>query len=176
AANTNIVYVAGMSSGRELSVIESINVAMTPRQPLGMTPSGLAIAPDGKRLYVACSDGNVAAVVDISTERSRVEGFIPTGWYPTAARVLPSGVLVVLNGKGLRSYPNPKDGPNPSKRPVGEHNEPGVRPGYVGYLQTGTASWIEPFTPEQLDRWTKQAMANSPYRDAKLDEPTPLPP
>ena len=122
------------------------------------------IAPDGKRLYVACSDGNVAAVVDVSTERSHVEGFIPTGWYPTAVRVLPSGTLVVLNGKGLRSYPNPKIGPNPSRAVVGVHNEPGVRPGYVGYMQTGTASWIEPFTPEQLDTWTRRAMANSPYR------------
>ena len=175
AANTNNVYVLGVSATKELSVIESINMAMTPRQPLGMTPSALAITPDGKRLYVACSDGNVAAVVDISTERSRVEGFIPTGWYPTAVRALPSGVLVVLNGKGLRSYPNANIGPNPSKSLVGEHTEPGVRPGYVGYMQAGTASWVEPFTPEQLDAWTRKAMANSPYRDAKLDEQTPLP-
>jgi DNA-binding beta-propeller fold protein YncE len=164
-----------LSASKELTLVESINIAMTPRQPLGMTPSGLAIAPDGKRLYVACSDGNVAAVVDISTERSSVEGFIPTGWYPTAVRVLPSGTLVVLNGKGLRSYPNPKDGANPTKAVVGVHNEPGVRPGYVGYMQTGTASWIPPFTAEQLDQWTRRAMANSPYRDEKLDEPTPLP-
>ena len=133
AANTNNVYVVGVSASKELSVVESINMAMTPRQPLGMTPSALAIAPDGKRLYVVCSDGNVAAVVDISTERSRVEGFIPTGWYPTDVRVLPSGTVVVLNGKGLRSYPNGKIGPNPTKAVVGEHNEPGVRPGYVGY-------------------------------------------
>jgi YVTN family beta-propeller protein len=175
AANSNNVYVVGVSPAKELSVIESINMAMTPRQPLGMTPSGLAIAPDGKRLYVACSDGNVAAVVDTSTERSRVEGFIPTGWYPTAVRVLPNGTLVVLNGKGLRSYSNAKDGPNPSKALVGVHNEPGVRPGYVGYMQTGTASWIPPFTTDQLDQWTRRAMANSPYRDEKLDEQTPLP-
>ena len=42
-------------------------------------------------------------------------------------------------------------------------------------MQTGTASWIEPFTPDQLDAWTRRAMANSPYRDAQLDETTPLP-
>jgi YVTN family beta-propeller protein len=176
AANTNNVYVAGVTPGKDLSVIESINVSMTPRQPLGMTPSALALTLDGKRLFVACSDGNVAAVVDVSTDRSRVEGFIPTGWYPTALRVLPSGTLVVLNGKGLRSYANPKDGPNPSKRMVGEHNEPGIRPGYVGYMQAGTASWIEPFTLDQLDAWTRKAMANSPYSDAKLDETPALPP
>ena len=70
-----------------------------------MTPSGLAIGQQGKRLYVVCSDANVAAVVDISEERSHVEGFIPTGWYPTAARELPNGTLVVLNGRGNGSHP-----------------------------------------------------------------------
>jgi DNA-binding beta-propeller fold protein YncE/phospholipase C len=176
AANTNNVYSVGVSAAKELKVIESINLAMTPRQPVGMTPSGLAISPDGKRLYAACSDGNVAAVVDISTERSRVEGFIPTGWYPTAVRVLKSGTLIVLNGKGLRSYPTRRGAPNPTTSVVGEGTEPGVRTGYVGYMQTGTASWIEPFSVEQLDTWTKRAMAYSPYTDAKLDEKPALPP
>ena len=174
AANTNSVYAVSVNAGKELSVVENINLAMTPRQPLGMTPSGLALSPDLKKLFVACSDGNVAAVVDVSSDRSVVEGFIPTGWYPTAVRVLPSGTLVVLNGKGLRSYPNP-DGPNPTKRPAGVHAEPGIRPGYVGYMQTGTASWIEPFTAEQLEAWSNKALANSAYNDAKLDAANPLP-
>jgi DNA-binding beta-propeller fold protein YncE len=174
AAHTNNVYTVSVSSGKELSVIETINVSMTPRQPLGMTPSALALSPDRNRLFVACSDANMAAVVDVSSERSNMEGFIPTGWYPTAVRVLPSGTLVIVNGKGLRSYAN-INGPNPTRRPepmgVGVPN-----PGYVGRLQTGTASWIEPFTNDQLDAWTKQSLANSAYRDSKLDEPDPLPP
>jgi YVTN family beta-propeller protein len=145
AANTNNVYSVGVSAGKELNVVESINIAMTARQPLGMTPSALALSPDNNRLYVACSDGNVAAVVDIAAERSRVLGFIPTGWYPTGVRALPSGALVVLNGKG------------------------------VSRLQTGTASWIDPFTASQLDQWTQAAMANSPYRDSQLDVTSPLP-
>jgi len=170
AANTNNVYAVGISSGRSLSesVIESINLAMTPRQPLGMTPSALALSPDKKRLYVACSDANVAAVVDVAEERSEVEGFIPTGWYPTAVRALSSGTLVVLNGKGVRSYPNP-NGPNPSKSRKSDG------PGYVGRIQTGTASWIAPFDDAQLAAWTETAMANTPYRDDQLDRTNPLP-
>jgi phospholipase C len=42
-------------------------------------------------------------------------------------------------------------------------------------MQTGTASWIEPFTVEQLTQWTAKTRANSAYRDSKLDEPNPLP-
>ena len=176
AASTNNVYSVGVTDAKELSVVESINLAMTPRQPLGMTPSALALSPDGKRLFVACSDANAAAVVDVSEERSRVEGFIPTGWYPTAVRALPSGTLVVLNGKGVRSYPNPKDGPNPTRTPiVVETGEHASAPSTVYRLQTGTASWIPPFPPEQLDAWTKATLANSPYRDSKLDEESPLP-
>jgi len=174
AANTNSVYTVAVSEGGELNVIESINLAFTARQPVGMTPSALALTPDGKRLFVACSDANAAAVIDVSDTRSHVEGFLPTGWYPTAVRVLPAGQLVVINGKGTRSYPNPA-GPSPFRRPEPEHaGVPVVQ--YVGAMQTGTASWIEPFTPEQLGKWTNEVIANSPYTDAKLDEPNPLPP
>ena len=173
AANTNNVYAVGVSAAKELTVVESINVSMTPRQPLGMTPSALALSPDGKRLYTVCSDANAVAVADVSGERTRVEGFIPTGWYPTAVRALTSGALAVLNGRGLRSYPNP-NGPSPAQAVDPAHASL-RRAGYVGYMQTGTASWIDPFTPDQLTEWTRATLANSPYRDAKLDEPNTLP-
>jgi DNA-binding beta-propeller fold protein YncE len=177
AANTNNVFAVGVTAGKDLSLAESINIAMTPRQPLGMTPSAVALSPDGSHLYVACSDANAAAVIDVSQERSRVEGFIPTGWYPTAVRALSDGTLVVLNGKGLRSFPIGQDGPNPARRTAPLHAEDGpARPRqYVGALQTGTASWIAPFKADQLAQWSAKTLANSPYRDSKLDEPSPLP-
>ena len=173
AANTNNVYAVGVTESKELSVVESINMAMTPRQPLGMTPSALALSTDGKRLFTVCSDANAVAVADISEIRSRVLGFLPTGWYPTAVRALASGVLVVLNGRGLRSYPNP-NGPNPLKRPEPLHAGTTALE-YVGRIQTGSASWIEPFNEEQLALYSGLTLANSPYRDQKLDAPDPLP-
>ncbi|MBZ5580975.1 MAG: bifunctional YncE family protein/alkaline phosphatase family protein [Acidobacteriia bacterium] len=174
ASNTNNVYSVGVTAGKELGVLETINVAMTARQPVGMTPSALALSADRKTLYVACSDANTVAVVDLAEDRSRVAGFIPTGWYPTAVRALPSGALVALNGKGLRSYPNP-DGPNPVRRPEPMHA--GVKAEeYVARIQTGTASWIDPFTVRQLEAWTQTTLANSAYNDAKLDTAAKLPP
>ena len=176
AANTNNVFAVSVSAAKDLNVIESINIAMTARQPLGMTPSGLGLSADGKRLFVACSDANALAVVDVNEERSRVEGFIPTGWYPTGARGLANGTTVILNGKGLRSYPNNVNGPNPTKRPEPVHTgEPASFAAFVGRLQTGTASWVDPFTTEQLAQWTGQVMKNSPYRDTQLDATSPLP-
>ena len=174
AANTNNVYAVGIAPGSTPEVIETINLAMTPRQPLGMTPSGLGLSPDKSTLYVACSDANVVGVADISGGRTRVEGFIPAGWYPTAVRTLPGGQLVVLNGKGLKSYPNP-EGPSPKR--VVEPLHKGVANQYfVGRMQTGTVSWIEPFNNQQLVAWTKEALADSLYSDSKLDEHPALPP
>ena len=173
ATNTNSVYAVGVSESKELRVVESVNVSMTPRQPLGMSPSGLALSADGQRMYVTCSDANAVAVVDLASDRSYVRGFIPAGWYPTAARVLPSGTLVVLNGKGVRSYPNPH-GPSPARRPEPLHEGTPVDE-FVAHMQTGTASWIEPFADSQLEKWTAAALADSPYRDSDLDESSPLP-
>ena len=98
AANTNNVYVVGVTEAQDLAVIETINVSMTAWQPAGMTPSALALTPDGRRLYIACSDANAVAVADVSQAFSRPMGFIPSGRYPTAVRVLAGNRLVVLNG------------------------------------------------------------------------------
>ena len=163
AANTNSVYSVGVSDSGDLRVVETINVATTPNHPLGMTPSALALSPDQSRLYVVCSDANAAAVVDVTSARSQVLGFIPTGWYPTAAKALPDGRLVVLNGKGSRSYPNPK-GPNPSKR------QSNMSIQYVAHIQTGSASFIPALTDDSLADYTAQVKSNSPYSDEKLDE------
>ncbi len=152
AANTNEVYRLGLDG----AVRERINVSMTPRQPKGMTPSGLALSRDGKQLFVVCSDANSVAVVDVSRERSRVLGFIPAGWYPTSVALLPDGRLLILNGKGLRSFPNNmKEGTKDFTYVSGQHK--------------GTMSMLAAPTVSQLREYTKTVMANTPYRDELLD-------
>jgi DNA-binding beta-propeller fold protein YncE len=162
AANTNSVYAVAVADSGDLRVAETINVATTPNHPLGMTPSALALSPDQSRLYVVCSDANAAAVVDVAEARSQVLGFVPTGWYPTAAKALADGRLIVLNGKGSRSYPNLK-GPNPAIRQSNASIE------YVAHIQTGSASLIPPLTDESLESYTSEVRSNSPYTDAKLE-------
>jgi len=167
AANTNTVFVVNVDENDEMKVTETLNVALTPRHPLGMTPTALAISPDQKALFTACSDANAVAVTDISEQRSRLAGFIPTGWYPTAARVLKDGTILVLNGRGLQSFPNPK-APGPFGAPAVEGGGDPRRE-YVGNLQTGTMSVIPPLTEEALAQYTKSTLALSPYNDSKLD-------
>jgi DNA-binding beta-propeller fold protein YncE len=147
AANTNSFYTVGVTASKEMELAEVVNVSPAPGQPLGLTPSALALDPKGDRLYVVCSDANAVAVVDVEQDRSSVMGFVPVGWYPTAARALPDGTLVVLNGKGGGSRQNP-----------------------------GTASFIPPFGERQLDAYTRTVLANSAYREERLSAQHKLPP
>ena len=87
AANTNDVFVVGVSEGKELDVLETLNAGFSAVAPAGMTPSGLALSADQTRLYIACSDVNALAVADVSATRSRLAGFVPVGAYPTAVHV-----------------------------------------------------------------------------------------
>lgn len=99
-ANSNTVAVLGDPGDGKLTPAGRLSVGLAALSPAGMTPSALALTPDGKRLYVVCADANAVAVVDVSTSPAVVEGFIPVGEYPTAAQTLSDGSLLVLNGHG----------------------------------------------------------------------------
>ena len=98
AANTNSVYVFGASESGDLTKLEAINLSLTPSQPLGTTPSAVALSADKKLIYVACSDANDVAVIDITGERNIIKGFLPANGYPTAVTALPEGKIAILNG------------------------------------------------------------------------------
>jgi DNA-binding beta-propeller fold protein YncE len=100
AANTNSVYVFGASESGDLTKLEGINLSLTPAQPLGTTPSAVALSADKKQIYVACSDANDVAVIDITGERNIIKGFLPANGYPTAVTALPDGKIAILNGHG----------------------------------------------------------------------------
>ncbi len=171
ASNTNNVYAFGITKDGTLTPLETINTSLTPLHPLGMTPSALAVDASGKFLYIACSDANAIAVASIAAQQSRIMGFIPTGWYPTAVTALADGELAMLNGKGLGSYPNP-NGPVPTEknRPLYEGG-PVVSPGYVGHIQTGTAAFLKTPDAGQLSELTGTVRRNSPYTDEMIYGP-----
>ena len=66
--------------------IEQISMNLFPGAPPTATPNSLALSPDGLTLIVANADNNAVAFVDVSNAgRSFVNGFVPTGSYPTGA-------------------------------------------------------------------------------------------
>jgi DNA-binding beta-propeller fold protein YncE len=173
AANTNRVFTYGLTKTGQWTALESINVSLTPAEPLGMTPSALALDPRSKRLYIVCSDANAIAVADLSHMSTEVVGFIPTGWYPTQVSVFPDGSLMFLNGKGAGSHPNPH-GLNPLEPiPDMEHmmrsmSDPDSPNQYMPHIQHGSVSFLSKPNIDDLKTFTRTVRANSPYRDALL--------
>lgn len=71
----------------------------------GVGPSGMAVSPDGRRLYVAESGINAVAVLDATT--LKVLGHIPTAWYPYRVAISPDGRhLAVTCFKGFGNGPS----------------------------------------------------------------------
>lgn len=159
--NTNNVMALDLESKRPL---ETIQVALGPKAPAGSTPNSLAMAPDGKTLYVANADNNTVAVIDIEDRgKSKVEGFIPTGWYPTLVRVTADGKRILIgSGKGAGT------GPNKVKRPIDEV-APAVSFQHHGNNLNGLLSFVDTPDARKLSAYTKQAYENSPYKDVLLE-------
>ncbi|MGH9618473.1 MAG: alkaline phosphatase family protein [Bryobacteraceae bacterium] len=172
ASNTNNVYSFGVTGDHRLTMLEPISVSAAMLHALGMTPSSLAISPNHERLYVACSGSNAIAVVNIAGPGSHVVGLIPTGWYPTAVRVLPDGEIAILNGKGLRSFPNPK-GPNPNQTlaPIHAGIPNAADMQYTPSMQQGTVAFLAAPDDNQLVEFTKTVLGDSPYQAEKAYGP-----
>jgi YVTN family beta-propeller protein len=145
-------------------VIETLNAALYPDALSGSTTNSVALSGDNKTLYIANADNNCLAVFDVSTPgASHSKGFIPTGWYPTCVSVK-GNTLLVLNGKGSTSLPNPK-GPQPVKKgDEANYKKAGKkRDQYIGSLFTGTMSIIDVPDAKKLGAYSKQVYSNTPY-------------
>jgi YVTN family beta-propeller protein len=155
-ANTNAVWVVDLAAR---AAREQIGIALYPGAPPGSTPNALDLSPDGRTLLVANADNNTVAVADVAEPgQSEVEGFIPTGWYPTAVRFSGDGRRIhVLSGKGLASPANPR-GPQP-----GVPDTPGQ---YLGGMLTGALSVLDAPGEKELAAHTKKVYALTPYADA----------
>lgn len=164
-SNDNTVSVIELKSEK---VLETLNAALFSSILPGSTTNSVALSKDSKTLYVSNADNNCLAVFDVTNPgNSRSMGFIPTGWYPSCVRIADKNILV-SNGKGLTSLPNPK-GPNPAKEFDEVEYQQGIRDKpedvqYIGGLFKGTLSIIPTPDKIQLAEWTKQVYVNTPFK------------
>ncbi|HET6960398.1 MAG TPA: alkaline phosphatase family protein, partial [Vicinamibacterales bacterium] len=150
--NSASVWVFDTFSGE---AIEQISMSLTPAAPTTATPNSLALSPDGQTLLVSTADNNAIAVVDVSNgSRSFVNGFVPTGWYPTGAIFsYDSKQIFMLSAKGLISAAKPTD------------DDGSVR------LQ-GAVSMLPVPDRVTLADYTRRVLAVTPYNDAIKMNPT----
>ena len=159
--NSDEITVIEAESGR---AAESVKTSLTPRAPSGSTPNALALSTDGKTLYAANADNNNVCVIDVSRKgRSRVAGFIPTGWYPSSVHVTPDGKRIIIgSGKGMGT------GPNPVNLPINKETATGFT--HHGRLLSGFLSFVDAPSESDLKTYTQQCLSNAPYRDSHLTE------
>ncbi len=120
----------------------------------GATPTGLALSPDEKRLYVTLADMNAVAVINLPD--GKLLGYFPTGWYPTAAAVSPDGkTLLITSAKGVASR-------NPNGKPVAiDTNLDAKTSQYIQDIIEGTVSRVAIPADSELPKQTAQVIANN---------------
>jgi YVTN family beta-propeller protein len=119
------------------------------RELRGVMPFGVAVSPDGGRLFVAESGINALAVLDART--GKVLGHAPTCWYPAGVCVSPDGgAIYVSNAKGWGSGPN-----------GGAGFQPGPEGSFIGRLMKGAVSIISSAELARLDATTSRVLANN---------------
>ena len=132
----------------------------------GVLPFGLALSPDGARLFVAESGINAVGVLDART--GAVRGHIPAGWYPSRVAVSPDGKrLYVSNAKGFGAGPN-----------GGRGFVAGPEGSYIGNLMRGTVSLMDMPSDADLPVLSERVRANNGFarvaEERPVDHPVPL--
>lgn len=162
------------SSSDTVSVIDTLTDAVTAtilvrpaaqRGLPGANPLGLHPSDDGKTLFVALSDLNAIAVIDV--EKERLMGFIPTGWYPTSVVPVPSGLMVAsAKGRALVN-PNLPSKSATKKEMMDGDSGPNIRKHLKGEL--ALIHW--PVSTPQLKNWSTQVVANNHF--SRITRPVP---
>ena len=157
-ANNRYVFISNGNNdnitvldSRDHKIVKHINLCPDDRlkKYRGIIPFGLAISPDGNKVYVTESGLNAIAVIDVAT--LTVTGHIPGGWFPARIKVTPDGKkLVVANAKGYGSGPN--GGRNFITGPEGS---------YIGSLMKGTIGIIDIPGEAELKKLTQQVLDNN---------------
>ncbi len=129
----------------------------------GVTPTAMALSPDGDTLYVALGDMNAIGVVDLGS--MQLKGYVPAGWYPSALAVMPDGRLFVANAKGT-SVRNPNNMP--------DKFDPKRTNAYILSIINGNVCTVRIPRGDELDKATETVMENNRLTTLSAEEQNPL--
>lgn len=95
----------GIANNGAISVVDLDRKVQTKIIEVGLHPSGMALSPDRKKLYVACANSDIISVINTSTDQVidkisvHMQEDIPFGSAPNALTISPDGkYLYVANG------------------------------------------------------------------------------
>jgi YVTN family beta-propeller protein len=159
SANSHYAYVANANDNtvsvvdlKRRATIAHVSTAIHPDSPEGSTTNSVTLTANNWYLLAANADNNSITVMKWQNPRHpRPVGFIPVGWYPTKVISLKNRNILVLNGKGGRSLPNPNSE-------------------YIGGLFKGTLSIFKFPDSKKLAEYTKQVYENTPFKPVQMRE------
>jgi len=93
-------YVTNLFSNNVTVIDTATNMVVGPPIPVGNTPRGVAITPDGTRAYVANQGSNDVFVIDTATNMV-VGPPIPVGTLPFGVAITPDGTSAYVANQGL---------------------------------------------------------------------------
>ena len=131
----------------------------------GANPTGLALSPDERTLYVTNGGTNSVAVIALDREldEGRVIGLIPTAWYPNAISVGRDGkFLYVVNAKS-NAGPNLGACRNTFYTVSSDDRPCALAQQYVWQLEKGSLLVIPSPQPAELKELTLLAARNNHF-------------
>ena len=150
-ANANSDSVSVIDTARD-EVVETISTRWRKDDLFGASPNALCFDPTGKRLFVCNGTQNSVAVIAFAPGHSKLEGLVPTGWFPGAiAFDSTRNRIHVANIKGVGS---------------GRHIPPGEKVKFNSHQYFGTLSLIPLPADARLATFTRQVLDNCRHRDA----------
>jgi YVTN family beta-propeller protein len=93
------------------AVVDTVSVEPFVHDVAGITPEALVLSKDGEHLYVACAGINAVAVFGLKGGHMKMEGLLPTGWYPDSIQLSPDGKYIAVGtllgvGSGWKRAPS----------------------------------------------------------------------
>ena len=134
---------------RTRRVLSRYSIAPFREHGIGASPTAVAVAPDGRTLFVALGGLNAIAVFDVGADaRGTLAGLIPTAWYPSSLDVSADGRHLAVGALfGVGSGAGQTGG------------SPGKTGRYV-FAERGSVSVIEIPGRTQLAAYTAAVAAN----------------
>jgi YVTN family beta-propeller protein len=156
---------------RSDSVVGAISIAPFRERGIGLAPTALALAPDGRTLYVTLGGVNAVAMYALPAPNdsrraatATLAGLIPTAWYPSSIDVSGDGrYLAVGSLFGVGSGEGQTSG------------SPGKKGRYV-FAERGAVSVIERPTETQLAEYSWAVAANAHLTLAASPDAAPFAP
>ncbi len=151
-ANANSDTVSVIDTA-ENTVSQTLGARPMESLPFGSAPNALSVSPDGTLLYIANGGNNLLGVLDLAS--GRMQGLIPTGWYPGAVKLADSGNLIcVANIKGLGTH-DTEANVQRKEQMAGKNWH-----GFNTHDSMGSVNFIPTPGPEELQEYTYRAACN----------------